>query len=128
MISQTLQPCFCLLQSHNRGKLEATFPAKEGVPSCLMITLTNECLSWTRPGVSLSMAPIRQAQNCSVLEEGRNKRVGYQGLLVSQGRRTPESLPVFSLYFFLPRWQKCFPDFNSPTSILFHCSQYCFTR
>lgn len=72
MISQTIQPCFCLLQSHNCGKLEATFPAKERMPSWLMIAVTNECLSWTRPGVSLSMAPIRQAQNRSVLEEGRN--------------------------------------------------------
>ena len=127
MVSQTGHPCSASCNLITVASDEATFSAEETGPSRPMEeALTNlSFLDQTR-GPSQSLAAICQTQHCPVLEEGERGEGWPWGLLLLQGQRTPESLPVSFLYFFLPRRsQKCLSDFHPPTSILFLCSRHC---
>lgn len=100
MVSQTLRPRFHLLWKV--ANEEASFPARERVQPCLVITLTSEGLSWTRPGGLAESTPLsRQVQNCSVW---RKKRVGSWGLLVLWGQKNP-CIASYFLFILLSSWK-----------------------
>ena len=130
MVSQTRHPCSASCTLITVASDEATFPAKGRGPSCLMRPWPTSVFAGPDWGVHHShWLPSARPNAVLCWRKGRGLRAGYRGLLVLQGQRTPESLPVSFLYFFLPRRsQNCLSDFHPPTSILFLCSPYCFAH